>query len=599
MLPQTFHPIIRNWFTETYGKPTPVQAEAWPLIERGENVLALAPTGSGKTLTAFLSAISRFCPGVQKQYNPEELSALYVSPLKALNEDIKRNLLVPLAAIRQRFEEENIAFPSIRVETRSGDTPQSHRRRFFINPPSILALTPESLSILLLNPKGRQVLSGVKYLIIDEIHAVLGNKRGSFLSCQIERLVSTAGEFQRISLSATVRNPQAAADFSGGIGRQVRIVSPAAEKLIDLSVEYPPIEIKTEHDTIRRLNEGRYTPLINYILKRIHEGSTLLIFTDTRRRAERMCYFLNQTAAKNYAHNSNEKTDRAFSNTVAFPHHGSLSKEIRRSVEKGLAEGRIPCVVATASLELGIDMGCVDEVVLAGSTGSVSQALQRIGRAGHGVGQISKSKLFAFHEMDLLLAAAIKEAVDERDIEEIYPIENPLDILAQFVLALCCEKNRNIDDLYELVKKCYIFRNLNYDSFNRVVYMLAGLSFSEKNAGNDKNEEPSRLREIKPRIWLDKKENTIGALDGTTTLLYTSGGVIANRGAYSLRLADGTKIGELDEAFVWERRLGDCFDFGARGWRVTNITAEAMEVVPLENRADSIPFWEGDRQFRS
>jgi ATP-dependent Lhr-like helicase len=584
MLPQTFHPLIRSWFTETYGNPTSVQAEGWSLIERGENVLALAPTGSGKTLTAFLSAISRFCAEGQNRLDAEKLSVLYVSPLKALNEDIKRNLLIPLAAIKSRFEKEGIPFPPVHVETRSGDTPQSQRRRFYIHPPSILALTPESLAIILLNPKGRQVLSNVKYLIIDEVHALFGNKRGAYLSYQIDRLSLIAGEFQRISLSATVRNPKAAAEFTGGIGRKVSIVSPPAEKKIDFNIDFP--DIADEMET------GRYAPLIDYILRRIWEGAHLLVFAQSRRRAERLCYFINTKVSEMFASNA-DIPNRFSGGAVAFPHHGSLSKELRQSVEKGLAEGKLPCVVATASLELGIDIGDIDEVILAGSTGNVSQALQRIGRSGHRVGQVSKGKLYAFHGKDLLTACALKSAVDERDIEEIHPIENPQDILAQLILALCSEKVRNIEELYELIKKFYVFKNLNYDSYNRVVRMLAG--FSCKGKLGDK----TRLRDIKPRIWLDDIEGTIGALDAASILLYCSGGVITNRGLYSLRLADGVKIGELDEEFVWERAIGDCFDFGARGWRIVNINSESVEVTPLDKRADYIPFWKGEIPFRS
>ncbi|MCL2210883.1 MAG: DEAD/DEAH box helicase [Treponema sp.] len=583
MLPQSFHPIIRSWFTETYGNPTGVQAEAWPLIEKGENVLAIAPTGSGKTLTAFLSALSRFCSDGKQKYNAEKLSVLYVSPLKALNEDIKRNLLLPLAAIKTRFEKEGLQFPPVHVETRSGDTPQSARRRFFIHPPSILALTPESLAIILLNPKGRQILSNVKCLIIDEIHALIGNKRGAYLSCQIDRLSHIAGEFQRISLSATVRNPQTAADFTGGIGRKVNIASVPAEKKIEFNIEYP--ELSEQADDGKQ-SVTRYSPLINYILRRIWEGATLLVFAESRRRAERLCFFLNNEASVLFARHGNPPGREAGA-AVAYPHHGSLSKELRRSVEKGLAEGRLPCVVATASLELGIDIGDIDEVVLAGSPGSVSQTLQRIGRSGHGVGQTSRGRLFAFHSMDLLIASALKSAVDEKDIEEIYPVENPQDILAQTVLALCCEKDRSIEELYSLIKTFYIFRTLNYDSYIRTVRMLAGLG------------ENGRLRDVKPRIWLDKIEEKIGVLDGTATLLYTSSGVIANRGHYSLRLADGSKMGELDEEFVWERSIGDRFDFGARGWLITSITSEAVEVTPLERKADFIPFWKGEMQFRS
>jgi ATP-dependent Lhr-like helicase len=554
-------------------------------------VLALAPTGSGKTLTAFLSAISRFCSD-NTPYPANKLTVLYVSPLKALNEDIRRNLLKPLEAIRSRFEQAGLQFPDIKVETRSGDTPQSSRRRFYLHPPSILALTPESLAILLLNPKGRQTLSDVKYLILDEIHAVLGNKRGAFLSCQIDRLSLIAGEFQRISLSATIRSPEIAAGFVAGIdrnglGRKINIVAPAAEKKIELTLSFDDREDNIDLLLIDKYGR-RYTNLINYILNRISGRSTILVFTESRRRAERLCYFINQEAVQRNV---------GVNGAVAFTHHGSLSKELRQSVERRLAAGSLPCVVATASLELGIDIGSVDEVVLAGSPGSVSQALQRIGRSGHGMGMVSRGLLFPFHGMDLLLATALKGAVEDRDIEEIRPIENPLDILAQMILALCIEKNRNIDELYSLLKGFYIFRNLNREAYVRTVRMLAGLSSN----GDGK----IRLRDVKPRIWLDSVPSPegiageIGALDGSLLLLYSSGGVIANRGLYSLRLADGTKIGELDEEFVWERRLGDRFHFGGRGWRITAIEAESVQAVPLETSSDFMPFWKADTVFRS
>jgi ATP-dependent Lhr-like helicase len=587
MPPLSFHPFIREWFTETYGKPTAVQAEAWPIIEKGGHILALAPTGSGKTLTAFLAALSRFCRPLgegqadEPLYPAEHLSVLYVSPLKALNEDIRRNLLEPLAGIRARFEAKGVPFPPIRVETRSGDTPQSERRRFRAHPPSILALTPESLAIILLNPRGREILSSVKYVILDEIHSVLGTKRGSFLSCQIDRLALIAGEFQRVSLSATVKPAEAAAEFSGGLSRsgekrRVHIVAPHEEKKIVFTAEFPDDE--TDGDDSE--GGGRYRVLVNRIIERTarkengEKKSSLLVFTDSRRRAERLAFLVNRKAER----------------IIAYAHHGSLSKEIRRAVEQRFADGDLPCVIATASLELGIDIGSVDEVILAGSPSSVSQALQRIGRSGHGVGRTSRGTLLPFHGLDLLLAAGLGEALEDRDIEETYPIENPLDVLAQIILALSAEKEYGVDGLYDLLRGFYVFRNLGRPAYDSVISMLA--------------ESYRRVREIRPRLYLDKTAGIVSAAPGTLELLYMSGGVIANRGYYSLRLAGGgkdggTKIGELDEEFVWERRTGDCFDFGTRGWRITAIGSEAVEVVPLEGDANYVPFWKADPLFRS
>ncbi|MDL2229308.1 DEAD/DEAH box helicase [Treponema sp. OttesenSCG-928-L16] len=591
MPPNLFHPVIERWFSESFGEPTAVQAEAWPLIARGEHVLALAPTGSGKTLTAFLGAISRFAEGI---YDPRQLSVLYISPLKALNEDIRRNLLEPLSSLRLRFEKEGIPFPDIRAETRSGDTPQAERRRFIKSPPSILATTPESLAILLLNSKGRQTLSAVKCLIIDEIHAVLGTKRGTFLSCQLDRLSLIAGEFQRIALSATVNPPERAAEFAGGLRpaggpqiaaaetlyerRPVRIAAPAMEKKIDLVIEYPAPAISLDADHAAQNNDkktdrygARYRALVETIMSRIAVNRTTLVFTDSRRRAERIAFLLNERAGK----------------TIAFAHHGSLSKEVRRSVEARLAEGSLPCVAATGSLELGIDIGSVDEVILAGTPNGAAAALQRIGRSGHGVGITSRGRLIPFHGMDLLCAAALGGAVRDRELEPVHPIETPLDILAQLILALCAEEAWNADTLYHTLRGFSAFEKLPRPSFDRTVRMLAGRYAS------------SRLRDLKPRLYIDGEDNTLSAADGTLLLLYSSGGVIPNRGSYSMRLADGTKIGELDEEFVWERRTGDSFSFGTRSWSIVSIGPEAVEVAPLERPSDFVPFWKAETLYRS
>ncbi|MDR0400166.1 MAG: DEAD/DEAH box helicase [Treponema sp.] len=557
-----FHPLITAWFTRRYGKPTAIQGAAWPLIGEGRHVLALAPTGSGKTLTSFLSAISQFCRG---SYRADELSVLYISPLKALNEDIRRNLLEPLAEIRRVFEEAGELFPPVTVETRSGDSSQAERRRFYRRPPSILATTPESLALLLLNPRGRNVLSSLCCLILDEVHSILGTKRGSFLSCQVDRLSLIAGErgeFQRIGLSATVHPPAAAAEFLGGLrkngegleGRPVSIVAPPAEKEISFVVEDPG-----EDPALR-------------ILRRVEANRTTLVFTGSRRGAERLSYRINQAAGR----------------PLSVAHHGSLSKELRRAVEQGLAEGRIPCATATSSLELGIDIGSADEVILAGSPSSVSGALQRIGRSGHGVERISRGRFIPLHSSDLLNAAALETGIRDREIEAIRPIENPLDILAQIILALCDEGDRRIDELYQTLRAFYAFRTLSRPAYDSVLEMLAGRG------------KGGRLRDLKLRLYWDRESGVLSAAPGTRLLLYAAGGVIPSRGLYSLRLAgEQTKIGELDEEFVWERRLGDSFSFGNRSWQISAIGHEAVEVVPRDNNSDFIPFWRADPQFRS
>ncbi|MCL2008656.1 MAG: DEAD/DEAH box helicase [Treponema sp.] len=595
MHPLPFHPVINTWFSETYGKPTPVQEEAWPLIRRGEHVLAIAPTGSGKTLTGFLSAISSFAEG---RYPANKLSVLYVSPLKALNEDIKRNLIKPLEGIRAHFEKAGTTLPLIHVETRSGDSTQTERRRFLISPPSILALTPESLAILLLNNRAREHLSHVKCLILDEIHACLGTRRGAFLSCQIDHLSLLAGDFRRIALSATVNPPEAAASFAGGLRanakggyekRKVVIVQPQIEKKISFKVEFPegiPEEIRQKHiqEKVKKGKDRddfgeRYDTFIAFAIEHIRKNRSTLIYTDSRRRAERICYLINQSAGE----------------ALAFSHHGSLSKDLRRAAEKALAEGQIPCVVATSSLELGIDIGSIDEVILAGSPFSASSALQRVGRSGHSVGEESRGILFPFHGLDLIASAAIAGAVEERELEESTTLDNPLDVLSQIILSICTQEDRYEEELYATIRGFYVFSTLPRAAFDAVISMLSG-GYSDKRG-------TSRLRELPRRLFRDSETGLLSAAPGTRILLYTSGGVIANRGYFSMRLAGGnedagSKIGELDEEFVWERRIGDTFNFGGRSWRISAIGSEAVEVFPLARDAGFTPFWKADAASR-
>jgi ATP-dependent helicase Lhr and Lhr-like helicase len=587
----SFHPLVREWFLARYGEPTSVQEAAWPLIASGKHVLALAPTGSGKTLTAFLGAVSRIASG---ELPADALSVLYVSPLKALGEDVRRNLDSPIAELKELFLSRGEAWPDIRAATRSGDTSQADRRRMLKYPPSILATTPESLALMLDSASSRAMLSGVKLLVLDEIHALAGDKRGAMLACQVGRLALVAGEFQRVALSATARPVGAIADFVGGRRlsyggdraeyrpRPVSVVAPASEKRIELSVEWPAMPDPGPEEEARRSKSSdsapRYSAVIPEIVRKMGALRGLIVFTDSRRRAERMAFLVNEAAGEG----------------SAWAHHGSLSREARRVVEERFKAGELGCVVATASLELGIDVGSVDEVALAGTPGSVASALQRIGRSGHGVGEVSKGCLYPFHGMDLVLAAAVARGVAERAVEETRPLSCPLDVLAQVLLELVLEGEfpgegpRSVDALYEIVLSFPPFERLPRSLFDSTLQMLAG-----KFAG-------SRLRELEPRVYIDAASGTVAAGKGARGLLYSSGGTIPDRGLFSMRVAGSkARIGELDEEFVWERKVGEVFTLGAQAWRITEIDSEAVTVVPAAPDPDIVPFWKGEARFRS
>jgi ATP-dependent helicase Lhr and Lhr-like helicase len=598
-----FHPLVREWFLERYGRPTAVQEEAWPAIASGEHVLALAPTGSGKTLTAFLGAVSRIASG---ELPAGVLSVLYVSPLKALGEDVRRNLEAPLAELESLFRERGQAWPEIRAATRSGDTSQADRRRMLRSPPSILATTPESLALMLDSASSRAMLSSVRLLVLDEIHVLAGDKRGAMLASSVGRLALLAGEFQRVALSATARPVEAIAAFVGGRRlsrdeqgrasyerRPVRVVAPPSVKRIELKVEWPYAPIETESGAISsrsRDTAPRYAAVIPEIVRKMEdrarsadsEAPGLLVFTDSRRRAERLAFLVNESKGEG----------------AAWAHHGSLSREARRLVEERFKAGELGCVIATASLELGIDIGSVGEVVLAGTPGSVASTLQRVGRSGHGVGEASRGSLYPFHGMDLVLAAAASKGVAERAVEETRPISCSLDVLAQVLLELVLEPElsapaglqppRRIDELYDIVLSFPPFERLTRGLFDSTLQMLAG-----RYSG-------SRLRELEPRIFLDAATGTARASKAVRTLLYSSGGTIPDRGLYSMRVAGAkTKIGELDEEFVFERKVGEIFAMGAQTWRIREIGDEAVFVEPAPPDPDIIPFWKGEPFFRS
>jgi ATP-dependent Lhr-like helicase len=564
-----FHPLVARWFLERIGEPTDLQERVWPVIAGGEHVLITAPTGSGKTLAAFLWAIHQLISG---NWHLGHASVLYVSPLKALNNDIQRNLLVPLDELSLIFERAGEPFPHIRVLTRSGDTPPSDRRRMQRNPPEILITTPESLNLLLSSPVSRTILTGIQTVILDEIHAVVGTKRGVHLITAVDRLVPLSGEFQRIGLSATIEPLETIARFVGGFklegdlrysARPVHILESSARKQYDIRLRFPEVTLEA--------GDSFWHPFVDEIKAILSRNRSTLIFANSRRLCEKITHLINLGE------------DRP----IAYAHHGSLSREIRAEVEGKLKAGDLRAIVATNSLELGIDIGALDEVVLIQSPPSLSSAIQRIGRAGHRVGEVSKATLFPTHPQDFIEAAVLASGVISHDIERTRPIDSPLDVFAQVIISMVSTETWDMDRLYERVKTSYPYRNLPREHFDLVLNMLAGRYAT------------TRLRELEPRISIDRLDNTVTARKGAVQALYFSGGTIPDRGHYHLRHREThARIGELDEEFVWEASVGQIFTLGTQDWRIEQITHNDVFVLPAPPRRSAPPFWRAEENLR-
>jgi ATP-dependent Lhr-like helicase len=550
---EPFSAPVRAWFESSFPEPTAAQSAAWTPIARGEHTLLCAPTGSGKTLAAFLWAIDRL--GTTPADRPG-VRVVYVSPLRALAVDIEKNLRSPLRGITLAAERLGVPFAEPTVGVRTGDTTATERRALVRTPPDVLITTPESL-YLMLTSAARETLANVECVIVDEIHALAPTKRGAHLALSLERLDHLRGGqgFQRIGLSATQRPLEVVAGFLGG-DRPVTIVDAGMRKELDIAV----------------VGQDEAEPSMQpELLSLVESHRSTLVFVNARRSAERLASQLNELAG-----------DEDQPAELVKAHHGSLSREQRLIIEDELKRGELRGLVATSSLELGIDMGAVDLVVQVASPGSVASGLQRIGRAGHQVGAPSRGRIFPKHRADLLEAAVVVQRMRDGLIEHTRVPVNPLDVLAQQIVAACALDEWQVDELHALCRRAANYAGLSREQFDNTLDMLAGRYPAEDFA------------ELRPRVVWDRLAGTVRGRAGAQRLAVTSGGTIPDRGLYGVFLPDGTRVGELDEEMVYESRVGETFLLGASTWRIEEITFERVVVTPAPGQPGKMPFWHGD-----
>ncbi len=577
-----FSQATRTWFSEAFAEPTPAQARGWAAISGGRHALIHAPTGSGKTLAAFLWCIDR----LMTEASPAQktVRVLYISPLKALTYDVERNLRAPLAGIGRTAQRLGLEVPEVRVGSRTGDTPADARRQLAKTPPDILVTTPESL-YLLLTSQAREILRGVEHVIVDEVHAIAATKRGSHLALSLERLSHLAdADPQRIGLSATQRPLSAIAAYLGGSEREVEVVDAGARKTLDLEV-IVPVEDMARMGEAMEVDEAPGGPAAGpearhsiwpsihpRLLDLIRAHRSTLIFVNSRRLAERLSARLNELAG--------EELVRA--------HHGSVAREQRLQIEEDLKQGRLPALVATSSLELGIDMGAIDLVVQIEAPPSVASGMQRIGRAGHHVGEPSVGKIFPKFRGDLVEAAVVVERMLAGQIEETRIPRNPLDVLAQQLVAICADGRWTVDELHRLVNRAESFRDLSREQLTGVLDMLSGRYPSDEFA------------DLKPRLVWDRQTDEVASRNDARVVAITSGGTIPDRGLYGVFLPGddggrgGRRVGELDEEMVYESRVGETFLLGASTWRIEEIRPDRVIVTPAPGEPGKMPFWHGD-----
>ncbi len=582
-----FTPQVREWFARSFEEPTEAQHQAWPAIAGGEHVIVSAPTGSGKTLAAFLWGLDRL---VAEPSTEKKTRLVYVSPLKALSYDVEKNLRAPLKGIGGEID----------VAIRTGDTPQKERAAMLRNPPDVLITTPESL-YLMLTSRAREMFAGTEWCIVDEIHAVARTKRGAHLALSLERLQHASDhDVQRIGLSATQKPLEEVGRFLVGAGRDCRVVDTGVRKPLDLEVRVPVEDMREPgaHDVTDPAvggwgtaagggdlaGTGRGEPeesanrrsiwpaIYPELLELVRAHKSTIIFVNARRAAERLAVRLNELAG--------EEDKPA---EIARAHHGSLAREERLVVEDLLKSGELPCLVATSSLELGIDMGAVDLVLQVESPKSVTAGLQRIGRAGHNVGDVSKGRIFPKFRADLLECTVVARRMRDGEIETTVVPRNPLDVLAQQIVAMVATGDDwRVPELHELVKRAYPYSDLSRELLDSVLDMLDGRYPSDE------------FSELRPRIVWDRVEDTIRARKGALQLAVTNAGTIPDRGLYGVHLPDGRRVGELDEEMVYEARPGQTFLLGASTWRIEEITRDRVIVTPAPGAPGALPYWKGD-----
>ena len=607
-----FSPATTAWFEGAFEAATPAQLGAWESISRGEHTLVVAPTGSGKTLAAFLSALDRLSHLPVPEDPLRRCRVVYVSPLKALAVDVERNLRSPLAGIRQAAVRLGLPEPEVTVAMRSGDTSADERRLFNRRPADILITTPESL-FLLLTSAARESLRGVDTVIVDEVHAVASTKRGAHLALSLERLDALLERpAQRIGLSATVRPIEEVATFLGGTAA-VAVVAPPSAKTFDLEVVVPIEDMSALGEPTGDLTgaaagaERRasiWPHVEERVLDLIESHHSTIVFANSRRLAERLTARLNELANERAGGDQPSLDPPAqlmaqsgqgggVPITVARAHHGSVSREQRSIVEEELKAGRLPAVVATSSLELGIDMGAVDLVVQVESPPSVASGLQRVGRAGHQVGAVSRGVIFPKYRGDLVECAIVAERMRDGLIESMRYPRNPLDVLAQQIVAMVAMDELTVDELEALVRRAAPFAGLPRSALEAVLDMLAGRYPSDAFA------------ELRPRLVWDRVSGTLTGRAGAQRLAVTSGGTIPDRGLFGVFLAsaggaDGAprRVGELDEEMVYESRVGDVFLLGSSSWRIEQITHDQVLVTPAPGEVGKMPFWKGDAPGR-